>query len=60
MDDHWCLKRRTLISLHSALPNPGLALWVLLPVCGIQDFPVLADLASEYATGLSAHSDSRQ
>ena len=58
MDDHWCFRLRTWL-LSTPQPNPLLALWFLSPVCGFQDFPVLADLASEYATGPFAHSDSR-
>src|SRR5947209_19710426 len=60
MNDHWCFRLRTLASLHSAQPNPLLALWFLSRVCGPHGFPVLVVLGSEYATGFFARSDPRQ
>lgn len=59
MDDHWCFRLRPLAHLHFAQLDPLLTSWMLSPSYGLQDFPVLANLASERADGLFAHSNSR-
>jgi hypothetical protein len=53
MDDHWCFKLRSLTLIHLAQPAPRFASWILSPGCGLQDFPVQADLSSEHTTGPS-------
>jgi hypothetical protein len=59
MDDHWCFKLWPLAHLHFAQLDLRLSSWMWSPSYGSQDFPVLANLASEQADGLFDHSDSR-
>jgi hypothetical protein len=59
MDDHWCFRLLSLAHLHFAQLDLLLSSWMLSPSYYSQDFPVLANLASEQADGLFAHSDSR-
>src|SRR5208282_2031306 len=52
VDDHWCFRLRFLACLHFAQPDPLLSSWMSSsPAYTLQDFPVLADLASERPTG---------
>jgi hypothetical protein len=60
MDDHWCFRLRSLAHFHFAQLDLLLSSWMLSPSDCFQDFPVLANLASERSGGLFAHSDSRQ
>ena len=60
MDDHWCFRLRSLAPIHFAQLDPLLSSWMSSPSDCFQDFPVLANLASEQANGTFAHSDSRQ
>jgi hypothetical protein len=47
MDDHWCFRLRSLAHIHFAQLDPLLLSWVSSPFACFQDFPVLANLASE-------------
>ena len=53
MDDHWRLRLRSLTCIHFAQPDSLLSSWMLSPACGLQDFPVLVDPASEHTAGPS-------
>src|SRR4051812_16799479 len=60
MDDHWCFRLQSLAHLHFAQLDLLLSSWMSSPSCFFQDFPVLANLASEQANGAFVYSDSRQ
>jgi hypothetical protein len=60
MEEHWRFMLRSLSFIHFAQPGLLLSLWTSSPACGFQDFPVLADPASEHTAGLCAPSDFRQ
>ena len=51
MDDYWCFRLRSLAPIHFARPDPLLSSWMLSLACGVQDFPVRVDLASEHTAG---------
>ena len=52
--DHWCFRLRSLAYFHFAQPDPLLSSWMSSsPAYTLQDFPVLADLASEHTAGPS-------
>ena len=54
LDDHWCFRLRSLACVHFAQPDPLLSSWMSSsPAYTLQDFPVLADLASEHTAGPS-------
>ena len=54
LDDHWCFRLRSLAYIHFAQPDPLLSSWMSSsPAYILQDFPVLADLASEHTAGPS-------
>ena len=59
MDDHWCSRLRSLAHLHFARLDPPLSSWMSTPFYCVQDFPVLANLASEQVNGTFVYSDSR-
>src|SRR6478672_8112846 len=60
MDDHWCFRLRSLTHIHFAQLDPLLPSWRSSPFSCFQDFPVLANLASEQASGAFVYSDSGQ
>ena len=60
MDDHWRRRLRALASFHFAKLDPLLWSWLSSPSDYFQDFPVLANLASELVSGTFVYSVSRQ
>jgi hypothetical protein len=60
MDLHWCFRLRSLAHIHFAQLDPLRSSWMSSPSYCFQDFPVLANLASEQANGTFVNSASRQ